>query len=178
MPHAIQDFIHPKEMLAPGVIGLITMIVSNALGNAFELPHSWTALVISALFGLLVGIPELVPLYTQGFVLCTEFADHFFNGDRSKRDRRARRNQRTGGCLDSPVQDHCDDRADPGHCQEAPRRIGTGQAGGILPLLPQVVVILEHGEAQSIPRSLWVRRTQPRGLTNKVRSCKRSAATI
>ena len=71
MPHAIQDFIHPKEMLAPGVIGLITMIVTNALGNAFELPHSWTALVISALFGLLVGIPELVPLLRKGlyFVL-------------------------------------------------------------------------------------------------------------
>ena len=71
MPLAIQDFIHPKEMLSPGVIGLITMIVTNALGSAFDLPHSWTALVISALFGLLVGIPELVPLLHKGlyFVL-------------------------------------------------------------------------------------------------------------
>ena len=71
MPHAIQDFIHPKEMPALGVISLITMAVTNALGNAFELPHSWTALVISALFGLLVGIPELVPLLRKGlyFVL-------------------------------------------------------------------------------------------------------------
>lgn len=62
MPHAIQDFIHPKDMVAPGVIGLITMIITNALGKAFDLPPSWTALVVSGLFGLLIGIPLVAPL--------------------------------------------------------------------------------------------------------------------
>jgi hypothetical protein len=69
VPHALQDFIHPKDMLAPGVIGLMTMIITNALGAGFDLPHSWTALAISGLFGILVGIPPAGHLVQRGLFL-------------------------------------------------------------------------------------------------------------
>jgi hypothetical protein len=60
-----QDFLNPKSMLTPGFAGGLTVLINNALAGALGVPGSYlgyTALVISALFAMLVlvaGVPLL-----------------------------------------------------------------------------------------------------------------------
>ncbi len=49
----LDQFLTPESMLTPGVAGATAMMITNALGNNFDLSLSWTALVISFIFGLL-----------------------------------------------------------------------------------------------------------------------------
>jgi len=48
------EWLNPKSMTTPGVAGGLTLMITNTLGNSFGTPLAWTALAISALFGLIV----------------------------------------------------------------------------------------------------------------------------
>lgn len=50
----IKDFLNSKSMLTPGVAGAITMLITNTVNQQFDVPHKWTALILSFLLGLLV----------------------------------------------------------------------------------------------------------------------------
>jgi hypothetical protein len=58
---ATDEFLNPKSMLTPGIAGGLTMLITNALVKQFDLPGSWTSLIVSFLFGLVVfAAPTLV----------------------------------------------------------------------------------------------------------------------
>jgi len=48
------SFLTPEAMLTPGVAGAMTMMITNALAQNFELPRAYTGLGLSFVFGLLV----------------------------------------------------------------------------------------------------------------------------
>lgn len=48
------DFLHPKSMLTPGATGGATLMITNTLGSVFQLELGYVALVVSALFGVLL----------------------------------------------------------------------------------------------------------------------------
>jgi hypothetical protein len=48
------SFLTPEAMLTPGVAGAMTMMITNALAQNFELPRAYTGLALSFIFGLLV----------------------------------------------------------------------------------------------------------------------------
>lgn len=50
----VKEFLNAKSMLTPGVAGLITMLITNALHAQFGLSAKWVALALSFLVGLLV----------------------------------------------------------------------------------------------------------------------------
>jgi hypothetical protein len=60
----LDQFLTPESMLTPGVAGATAMMITNALGNNFNMPLSWTALVLSFVFGLL-SIVVAEPLATK-----------------------------------------------------------------------------------------------------------------
>ena len=50
----IDEFLHPKSMLTPGIAGSVVMLITNALAVHFSLPPNWTGLVLSFVVGLVV----------------------------------------------------------------------------------------------------------------------------
>lgn len=56
----VRDFLHPASMLTPGLAGAVTMMITNALANQFEVEPSWTGLIISFICGLLVLVSNVV----------------------------------------------------------------------------------------------------------------------
>lgn len=50
----VTEWLNPKSMTTPGVAGGLTLMITNTLGSSFGAPLAWTALAISALFGLVV----------------------------------------------------------------------------------------------------------------------------
>lgn len=50
----LDTFLTPEAMLTPGVAGAITMMITNALAQNFELPRAYTGLALSFTIGLLV----------------------------------------------------------------------------------------------------------------------------
>src|SRR5690242_9663850 len=51
---AIEQFLTPEAMLTPGVLGSLTMMITNSLAQNFTMPRAWLGLGLSFLFGLLV----------------------------------------------------------------------------------------------------------------------------
>jgi hypothetical protein len=49
----IDQFLTPESMLTPGIAGATAMMITNALGNNFDMSLRWTALILSFVFGLL-----------------------------------------------------------------------------------------------------------------------------
>ncbi len=56
----VKDFLHPASMLTPGLAGAVTMMITNALANQFEVEPSWTGLIISFICGLLVLVSNVI----------------------------------------------------------------------------------------------------------------------
>ncbi len=52
--NVLDSFLTPEAMLTPGVAGALTMMITNALAQNFELPRAYTGLALSFVFGLLV----------------------------------------------------------------------------------------------------------------------------
>lgn len=50
----VSQFLTPEAMLTPGVAGSLTMMITNALTQNFEMPRAWVGLGLSFIFGLLV----------------------------------------------------------------------------------------------------------------------------
>ena len=50
----MKQFLNSKSMLTPGIAGALTMLITNALMQQFELPARWVALALSFLLGTLV----------------------------------------------------------------------------------------------------------------------------
>ncbi len=48
------SFLTPEAMLTPGVAGAMTMMITNALAQNFDLPRAYSGLALSFTFGLLV----------------------------------------------------------------------------------------------------------------------------
>ena len=55
-PGGIESFLNPQSMLTPGILGALTMMVTNALALNFALPRAWTGIILSFVFGLLVFV--------------------------------------------------------------------------------------------------------------------------
>jgi hypothetical protein len=51
--NSIQDFLTPESMLTPGVLGSLTMMITNALAVNFEVSRAWTGLGLSFENGLM-----------------------------------------------------------------------------------------------------------------------------
>lgn len=60
----LDQFLTPEAMLTPGVAGAMAMMITNALGANFNMSLSWTALILSFVFGLL-SIVTNKPIYTK-----------------------------------------------------------------------------------------------------------------
>lgn len=58
--NSVKDFLHPASMLTPGLAGAVTMMITNALANQFEVEPSWTGLIISFICGLLVLVSNVI----------------------------------------------------------------------------------------------------------------------
>jgi len=52
--NVLDSFLTPEAMLTPGVAGAMTMMITNALAQSFELPRAYTGLALSFTIGLLV----------------------------------------------------------------------------------------------------------------------------
>jgi len=61
----VKEFLNAKSMLTPGVAGLITMLITNALHSQFGLAAKWVALALSFLIGLLVFTDIATRLLTR-----------------------------------------------------------------------------------------------------------------
>jgi hypothetical protein len=66
----INEFLNPKSMLTPGFAGAATMMITNAVANALQLPNGHkgipvTALTVSLLFGLLAFTSTAVPVWQR-----------------------------------------------------------------------------------------------------------------
>jgi uncharacterized membrane protein YkvI len=48
------EFLNSKSMLTPGVAGAMVMLIANSLGQQFDLPLRWTALVLAFVMGTIV----------------------------------------------------------------------------------------------------------------------------
>lgn len=69
MPRAsntFDDFLNPKSMLTPGLAGSMTMVITNALVTQFGASPAYTALIISALFGIVVFAATAAALWLRG----------------------------------------------------------------------------------------------------------------
>jgi hypothetical protein len=51
---AIEQFLTPESMLTPGILGSLTMMITNVLTQNFAMPKAWLGLGLSFIFGLLV----------------------------------------------------------------------------------------------------------------------------
>jgi hypothetical protein len=58
----MSDFLNAKSMLTPGIAGGLVMLLTDALASQFGAAPNWTALVLSALVGLLVLGDTKVPV--------------------------------------------------------------------------------------------------------------------
>jgi hypothetical protein len=47
------EFLNSKSMVTPGIAGGTVMLITNALGAQFDLPHRWIALALSFAVGLI-----------------------------------------------------------------------------------------------------------------------------
>jgi hypothetical protein len=52
--NVLDSFLTPEAMLTPGLAGAMTMMITNALAQSFELPRAYTGLALSFTIGLLV----------------------------------------------------------------------------------------------------------------------------
>lgn len=52
--NVLDSFLTPEAMLTPGVAGAMTMMITNALAQNFELPRAYIGLALSFTMGLLV----------------------------------------------------------------------------------------------------------------------------
>jgi len=52
--NVLDSFLTPEAMLTPGVAGAMTMMITNALAQNFELPRAYAGLALSFTIGLLV----------------------------------------------------------------------------------------------------------------------------
>jgi hypothetical protein len=59
----LDEFLKSKAMLAPGVAGAMTTMITGTLVSQFGLPGNWTGLVISLLLGLAVWADKSVAIY-------------------------------------------------------------------------------------------------------------------
>jgi hypothetical protein len=64
----MNDFLNAKSMVTPGVAGGLVMLISNTCAINFNLTPKWTALVLSALLGLLVVCIMIAPLWQKGLL--------------------------------------------------------------------------------------------------------------
>ncbi len=52
--NGFDDFVNPKSMLTPGILGGVIMFITNSVCCQFTIPPRWVGLFLSFLFGLLV----------------------------------------------------------------------------------------------------------------------------
>jgi hypothetical protein len=52
----MNDYLNPKSMVTPGVAGGLIVLITNTCATQFHLERKWTALVLSAMIGLVVVI--------------------------------------------------------------------------------------------------------------------------
>jgi hypothetical protein len=64
----MNDFLNAKSMVTPGVAGGLVMLISNTCAAQFDLTPKWTALVLSALLGLLVVCILVAPIWQKGLL--------------------------------------------------------------------------------------------------------------
>jgi hypothetical protein len=64
--NGIDEFINPKSMITPGIIGGTIMFITNSLCCQFTIPPKWVGLFLSFLFGLLVLKAEAIPRWQRG----------------------------------------------------------------------------------------------------------------
>jgi uncharacterized membrane protein YkvI len=55
------QFLNSKSMLTPGIAGAMVMLIANALGQQFELPVRWAALLLAFLVGTIVFADKRTP---------------------------------------------------------------------------------------------------------------------
>jgi hypothetical protein len=67
--NAIDQFLTPEAMLTPGVLGSLTMMITNALTQHFYMERAWLGLGLSFLFGLLVLVTARSILVRSVFYL-------------------------------------------------------------------------------------------------------------
>jgi len=58
----MQEFLNPKSMLTPGVAGALVTMLTASLSKSFNLPGSWTALVLSFLLGIILLLNQTVAM--------------------------------------------------------------------------------------------------------------------
>lgn len=62
----IDEFINPKSMVTPGVVGGLTMTISNSLYVAFGAPAAVTTAIVSLLFAMVVFRARRIPVWQRG----------------------------------------------------------------------------------------------------------------
>ncbi len=61
----MDEFLHSKSMLTPGVAGAGTTLITATLASQFGLPGNWTGLVVSLLFGLSIWADKRIVIYQR-----------------------------------------------------------------------------------------------------------------
>jgi hypothetical protein len=61
----MEEYVKSKPMLASGILGATTTMVTGTLVTQFGLPGNWTALGVSFLLGLLVLTDQSIPRFQQ-----------------------------------------------------------------------------------------------------------------
>lgn len=64
----MNDYLNAKSMVTPGVAGGLITLISNTFATQFNFPPKWTALILSALLGLLVVCILTAPLWEKGIL--------------------------------------------------------------------------------------------------------------
>lgn len=82
---AVQDFLHPKSMLTPGIAGGIVMGISTSVGPAVGLDPLHCILGLSFLVGLVVFVTasnlllQLLYYFLNSLIICTMALGMFVN---------------------------------------------------------------------------------------------------
>src|SRR3954470_16405638 len=62
------EFLNSKSMLTPGVAGAMVMLIANSLGQQFDLPLRWTAIVLAFVMGTIVFADKTAPAWQRAIL--------------------------------------------------------------------------------------------------------------
>ncbi len=63
----MQEFLHTKAMLTPGMAGAATTMITGTLVTMFGVPGNWTGLIVSFFLGLLALADKSIPILHRIF---------------------------------------------------------------------------------------------------------------
>ncbi len=61
----MEGFLSSKAMLTPGVAGATVTTIAGTLATQFDIPGTYTSIVVSFILGLVVFSDKLVPLFQR-----------------------------------------------------------------------------------------------------------------